>query len=80
MLAQFPEDRDAALAAAVYLHGLAGELGAAELGEKSLIATDLLRFFPAAMRCVSLKPRPRRRPSRWARSWRANFPRAAWFC
>jgi NAD(P)H-hydrate epimerase len=49
LLAQFPEDREAALAAAVYLHGLAGQLGAAELGEKSLISTDLLRFFPAAM-------------------------------
>jgi NAD(P)H-hydrate epimerase len=48
-LLAFPRDRDAALAAAVYLHGLAGQLGAAELGEKSLISTDLLRFFPAAM-------------------------------
>jgi NAD(P)H-hydrate epimerase len=48
-LAEFPQDRDAALAAAVYLHGLAGQLGAAELGEKGLIATDLLRFFPAAI-------------------------------
>ena len=35
--------------AAVYLHGLAGELGAAALGEKCLIATDLLKFLPAAM-------------------------------
>jgi NAD(P)H-hydrate repair Nnr-like enzyme with NAD(P)H-hydrate dehydratase domain len=33
----------------VYLHGLAGELGAAEYGEKCLIATDLMRFYPAAM-------------------------------
>jgi hydroxyethylthiazole kinase-like uncharacterized protein yjeF len=53
-LAQFPDWPDLAVAAAVYLHGLAGELGAAELGEKSLVATDLLRFFPAAIHaCVS---------------------------
>ncbi len=53
-LAQFPDDADRAVAAAVYVHGLAGELGAAELGEKSLIATDLLRFYPAAFHaCVS---------------------------
>jgi len=52
-LAQFPEQPDAAVGAAVYLHGLAGELGAAELGEKCLIATDLLRFLPAAIHaCV----------------------------
>jgi len=53
LLAQFPDDPDRATAAAVYIHGLAGEIGAAELGEKSLIATDLLRFYPAAMHaCV----------------------------
>ena len=52
-VAQFPGDIDHAVAAAVYVHGLAGELGAAELGEKSLLATDLLRFFPAALHaCV----------------------------
>lgn len=48
-LAQFPNERDLAIAGAVWLHGMAGELGAAELGEKSLVATDLLRFYPAAM-------------------------------
>ena len=41
-----------ALAAAVYLHGLAGELGAQALGEQALIAGDLLRFLPDAMRMV----------------------------
>jgi hydroxyethylthiazole kinase-like uncharacterized protein yjeF len=50
LLAQFPNEPDNAVAAAVYVHGRAGELGAAELGEKSLIATDLLRYYPAAMR------------------------------
>ncbi len=49
-LAQFPKDAENAVCAAVYLHGLAGELGAAALGEKSLIATDLLRYLPDAMR------------------------------
>ncbi len=49
LLAQFPQQPDEAVAAAVYLHGLAGELGARELGEKSLIATDILRFLPRAI-------------------------------
>jgi NAD(P)H-hydrate epimerase len=53
LMAQFPEDADYAIAAAVWLHGRAGELGASELGEKSLIATDLLRFLPGAMRELS---------------------------
>jgi NAD(P)H-hydrate epimerase len=48
-LAQFPEEADQAIAAAVYLHGLAGQTGARKLGEKCLIATDLLRFLPDAM-------------------------------
>ncbi len=38
------------LAAAVYLHGRAGDLAAAEKGEESLIATDLLDYLPAAFR------------------------------
>lgn len=32
----------------VYLHGLAGDLAAAELGEVSLIASDLVQFLPDA--------------------------------
>ena len=43
MLAQFPKDPDHAVAAAVYLHGLAGQIGARALGEKCLIATDILK-------------------------------------
>ncbi len=49
LLAQFPGDADRAIAAAVYLHGRAAELGAAEWGEKALVATDLLEFLPEAM-------------------------------
>jgi NAD(P)H-hydrate epimerase len=57
-LAQFPEQPDEAVAAAVYVHGLAGELGAAELGEKALIATDLLAYLPDAMEeCARLPDR-----------------------
>ncbi len=32
----------------VYLHGLAGDLAAAELGQVSMIASDLVRFLPKA--------------------------------
>ena len=55
LIAQSPEDAEAAVLAAVYLHGLAGELGAAELGERCLIATDLFRYLPKAMHeCASI--------------------------
>jgi len=48
-LAQFPKQSDLAVAAAVYLHGLAGEIGARAVGEKSLIATDILKYLPDAV-------------------------------
>ena len=58
LLGQFPKDPDQAIAAAVYLHGLAGELGAAALTEKCLVATDLLRYLPAALEeCARLPHR-----------------------
>ena len=53
LLAQYPQEAEAAILAAVYWHGRAGELGAERWGERSLIATDLLEFLPAAMRDVS---------------------------
>jgi len=57
-LGQFPKDPEQAIAAAVYLHGLAGELGAAALTEKCLVATDLLRYLPAALEeCARLPHR-----------------------
>ena len=57
-LGQFPTQPELAIAAAVYLHGLSGELGAAAKGEKCLIATDLLDFLPAAIQaCANLSDR-----------------------
>lgn len=38
------------LSLGVYLHGLAGDLAAAEMGEHSLLASDLIRHLPAAFR------------------------------
>ena len=49
LLGQFPQEPEAAVAAAVYLHGRAGELGAAALGEQALVATDFLEFLPEAV-------------------------------
>jgi NAD(P)H-hydrate repair Nnr-like enzyme with NAD(P)H-hydrate dehydratase domain len=40
------------LAAAVHLHGLAGDLAAEEEGMESLIATDLLVYVPKAFKKV----------------------------
>jgi NAD(P)H-hydrate epimerase len=54
-LAQFPGEPDRAVAAAVYLHGLAGQIGARAIGEKCLIATDVLEYLPDAMEeCVEV--------------------------
>jgi NAD(P)H-hydrate epimerase len=53
LMAQFPERIEAAVLAAVYLHGRAGQLGAAKLGEKSFIAGDIFQFLPEAMREVA---------------------------
>jgi NAD(P)H-hydrate epimerase len=50
LLAQFPKQPDHAVAAAVYLHGLAGEYAARDLGEKPVIATDILKYLPEALR------------------------------
>jgi ADP-dependent NAD(P)H-hydrate dehydratase / NAD(P)H-hydrate epimerase len=53
LMAQFPERIEAAVLAAVYLHGRAGQLGAAKLGEKSFLASDIFQFLPEAMREVA---------------------------
>lgn len=49
MLAQFPKTPELAVAAAVYLHGRSGELGAMKLTEQSFLAADLLTFLPDAI-------------------------------
>jgi NAD(P)H-hydrate epimerase len=49
LIAQFPKQADEAVAAAVYLGGLAGEIGAREIGEKSFVATDILKYLPKAL-------------------------------
>ncbi|MBI4889165.1 MAG: NAD(P)H-hydrate dehydratase [Acidobacteria bacterium] len=49
LMAQWPERREQALLAAVWLHGRAGELGAGALTEQCLTATDLIRHLPGAI-------------------------------
>ncbi len=52
-LAQFPaREVLRTVAAAVYLHGLAGELACDELGEQGMVATDILRHLPGASRAL----------------------------
>ena len=50
VLAQMPNDYARAAIAAVYLHGLAGDVAAERVGEHSLVATDLLDGLPEAFR------------------------------
>ncbi len=50
MLAQNPKREFEAVLAAVYLHGLAGDIGRERMGEHSLVATDLVKTLPEAFR------------------------------
>ena len=43
-----------AVSAAVYIHGIAGDLAAQEQGMESLIATDLVRHLPGAFKKSAL--------------------------
>lgn len=52
LIAQNPKDPFTAVCAAVYLHGRAGDVMRDEVGEHSMIATDLLRGLPEAFRLV----------------------------
>ncbi|HWE51458.1 MAG TPA: NAD(P)H-hydrate dehydratase [Bryobacteraceae bacterium] len=53
LLAQFPDDPGRAVAGAVYLHGLAGEIAARNQTEQTVIATDLLRCLPEGIRAIA---------------------------
>lgn len=53
LLAQFPSHPVGEVAtAAVYLHSLAGDLAAAELGQPSMLAGDLLEMIPEAYQSI----------------------------
>jgi hydroxyethylthiazole kinase-like uncharacterized protein yjeF len=49
-LAQFPQEVARAVCAAVYLHGLAGDVAREQMGEQSLAAGDLIASLPEAFR------------------------------
>jgi NAD(P)H-hydrate epimerase len=60
---------------AVFTHGLAGDLAAATLGERSLIAGDLVETLPGAFQ--QLAHRPARSPASWEHRWLKGGPKAA---
>jgi hydroxyethylthiazole kinase-like uncharacterized protein yjeF len=52
LMAQNPDRTLDAVTAAVYLHGLSGDVARESMGEHSLVATDLLKALPEAFRRV----------------------------
>jgi len=52
LIAQFPKCPLDAVLAAVYLHGLAGDVACGSMGEQALVATDLSNGLPTAIRRV----------------------------
>jgi NAD(P)H-hydrate epimerase len=52
MLAQNPKRAFLAVLAAVYLHGMAGDVAEESTGEQSLVATDLITSLPEAFRRI----------------------------
>jgi len=50
LMAQHPTQVFEAVIAAVYLHGLAGDIARESMGEHSLVATDLVKALPPAFR------------------------------
>jgi len=55
LMAQFPTHSPGQVAAAaVYLHGLAGDLAAGEVGQQGMLAGDLLEKIPGAIRQVTI--------------------------
>jgi NAD(P)H-hydrate epimerase len=55
LLGQFKDPLLAALAR-VYVHGLSGDLAAEKLSEKALVARDIIRFLPRALKCLEDNP------------------------
>ena len=49
LLAQDPVDAFEAIVAAVYVHGLAGDMAAEEIGVRALVASDITRLLSAAL-------------------------------
>ena len=41
--------------AAVYIHGLSGDIGAEKIGEKPLTAGDIIRYLPSGIRQLEIK-------------------------
>ena len=77
LVAQFPDRADLAVAAAVYLHGLAGQLGRA--GARGEVP-DRYRHSAISSRrdggvCRRTAPRLKRRRSPSANGWRGELPR-----
>jgi NAD(P)H-hydrate epimerase len=54
LLMQLRDPLQAAIAA-VYVHGLSGDLAAQKLSEKALVAGDLIRFLPQALKMLQDK-------------------------
>jgi ADP-dependent NAD(P)H-hydrate dehydratase / NAD(P)H-hydrate epimerase len=55
ILAQNPHRAFESVLAAVFLHGLAGDIASEQLGEHSLVATDLIKALPGAFRQLRAK-------------------------
>ncbi len=47
---QNPSNQFEAIATAVYLHGLSGKIAKGKIGERSLIASDIIRYLPEAIK------------------------------
>jgi ADP-dependent NAD(P)H-hydrate dehydratase / NAD(P)H-hydrate epimerase len=58
LLAQWPDRREAATLAAVWLHGRAGELAANAAHQATVTATNLLDFLPQAIHDATRIPHP----------------------
>ena len=56
LIGQFPDDPDRAVAAAVYLHSLAGEIATRHQAEQTVLATDLLNYLAEGIRGITNVP------------------------